>query len=106
MPEVMGRIEEVAMGRIYSAESVDIAWACRGLTIRIHNGVSVPALQQISADIKMEDFKVVPLGGNKVFLHVMSQEEVMSRFNKAADFFHEYLYGVKIVTWFMKEVCW
>lgn len=94
MSEVVGRekTEEVVMGRNYSSESEDIAWSCGGLTTRICNGVTVPALQQIIVDIGMEDFKVVTLRSVKVFLHVLGQEEVMSRFNKTTECFHECLY--------------
>ncbi|CAI8616744.1 unnamed protein product [Vicia faba] len=55
------------------------------------NGVSVPVIQQFISDVGFHDFMVALLGGDKIFMYFTGKSEVMSVFNKLADFFRSFV---------------
>lgn len=84
----IGRRWWIEKGRKYSTAPEDIAWASRGLMAQIRNGVTVPTLQQILIDIGLEFFKVLPLGVDKIFSQAVNEQDFMSLYNKASEFFN------------------
>lgn len=53
----------------------------------IRNGMGIPMLQQIIIDDGLHDPKVVPLGGDKVFLYHSDKETSEEVYSLTVDFF-------------------
>jgi len=54
----------------YSPTEENVAWASKDITDGVCKGVCVLVLQQKIIDVGFVDFSVVPMSGDKVFLHI------------------------------------
>lgn len=80
-----GKKYVILVGRSYEVNPKDIDWACNDMVARIHNGVSVPIIQQTISNVGFHDFMMAPL-------YFMGTMKVMSVFNEATDFFSTFVY--------------
>jgi len=75
----------------YLSTLEDVTWTSKGLTTSIRNGVGVPMLQQSFLDGGFENFKIILMGGDKMFVYLIGDVDVISAFIEAIDFFNSFL---------------
>lgn len=82
IPEVKSRFIH-----IYRSKVADLEWAKAGMVALVIAGDSTLALQQRIEDTGFLSVVVIPLGGDRVFLHSTGGEDIWHVFNEAIHFF-------------------
>jgi len=106
--------------RKYRSSDRDLNWARKGLIGTVRNGEAIPVIQNIVEDAGFRDVDIIPLGADKVFIHSLSEVDIMQtvtdakqcfdllfsnlvRWDKAAVPFHRgawlRVYGVPVHAW-------
>ncbi|WJX17882.1 hypothetical protein P8452_07743 [Trifolium repens] len=89
-------------GLSFETNEEDRAWARKGLIGLVKHVDEVPLLQQKILDIGITTVKIIPMGGRKVFLQPVEDEDLSELIKDAEEFFNHWF--VKIKEWSPKEV--
>lgn len=79
------------MTREYLPFYDDVEWANKSILAKIKDGTCISVIQQSFVDAGFEDFKLIPLGGDNVLLHLYVEGDVMELFTSAANFVGNFL---------------
>ncbi|MCI31570.1 sulfate transporter, partial [Trifolium medium] len=74
----------------YRSNVNDVNWARQGVVATVKNGEVISVVQARIADAEFQNFHIIPLGADKVFIHSLSAEDVMINFNVARQFFDHF----------------
>jgi hypothetical protein len=83
--------------RMYRSMDSDLKWARKGLIGTVMNGEAIPIIQSRVEDVGFRDVDIIPLGADKVFLHSLSEVDIMQIVVEAKQFFD--LLFSNIVRW-------
>jgi len=93
MPVMAGQSNEDKMIE-YRSSQEDMDWACSGLVAMVGTGEMLLSIHQRVEDVGFDNVKVIPLGGDKAFLHYRNNGDIMKIFNEAVDFFSKFFTDV------------
>ncbi|KAK2376927.1 zinc finger CCCH domain-containing protein [Trifolium repens] len=96
--------EEKREWRGLSFETVeeDRVWARKGLIGMVNHVDEVPLLQQKILDVGITTVKIIPMGGRKVYIQPLEDEDLWDLIKDAEEFFNHWF--VKIKEWSPKEI--
>ena len=83
--------------RKYRSLDRDLNWARKGLIGTVLNGEAIPVIQNRVEDVGFRDVDIIPLGADKVFIHSLSEVDIMQTVADAKQFFD--LLFSNIVRW-------
>ncbi|MCH96036.1 DUF4283 domain protein, partial [Trifolium medium] len=98
IPKKITRQEEKVeewKGMSYTANEEDLKWAKKGFIGRVHNFDEVPLLQQKIMDVGILSIRVIPMGGDKVFINVEEEEDFHSLVKDTEEFFQHWFKEIK-----------
>jgi len=84
------RIPSQKLVRMYRSNMDDLKWAGKGVVATVINGEAISLVQQRIKDIGFKDLDIIPMGADKVFIHSLSEEAVISIIDRANHFFHHF----------------
>jgi hypothetical protein len=83
--------------RMYRTLDSDLQWARNGLVGTVSNGEAIPVIQRRVEDAGFRDVDIIPLGPDKVFIHSLSNVNILQVVVEAKQFFD--LLFSNIVRW-------
>jgi hypothetical protein len=88
-------------GTSFETAEEDRDWAKRGLVGVVNHVDEVPLLQQKILDVGITTVKIIPMGGKKVFIQPLEDEDLRDLIKDAEEFFNHWF--IKIKDWNPKE---
>lgn len=82
---------------MYRSQKDDLKWSRNGLVETVIKEEAIPLIRSTVEDMGFNDLNIIPLGGDKVFIHSLSEADVMKIVGDAKQFF-DHIFS-NIVRW-------